>query len=158
MSRTIDPAVEVEDLTDEEVEYLWAREDKRVTVEEMRRRGLEPYGVQHPDRVNRETAAQYLASMPDFGTANTAGRTEVPDPLTEDQLKPRKVNLTKPQLRGVDDEDDVEDEDEDEEMDYSTMTNDELRAELSSRGLSVAGTKADMITRLEENDEEEDEE
>lgn len=159
MSRTIDPTVDVQDLSDEEVQYLWDRDDNRVTVEEMRRRGLEPYGSQHPDRVTRETAAQYLASMPDFGHANTAGKTEVDEPLSDDQLKPRPENLTKPQLRGEDDPDDDDDDDEDEEeVDYNSYTNEELRTELASRELSVAGNKAEMVARLEADDEENDDE
>lgn len=45
-----------------------------------------------------------------------------------------------------------EPEGEEEYVDYSTMTNDQLRAELSGRGLDVTGNKAELIARLEEND------
>lgn len=39
------------------------------------------------------------------------------------------------------------------EPNYETMSNDDLRAELSSRGLSVDGKKVDLIERLLEDDE-----
>ena len=47
----------------------------------------------------------------------------------------------------------VEDDDE-EEAPYSEWTNDELRAELNNRQLSLDGKKADLIARLEKSDEE----
>lgn len=46
-----------------------------------------------------------------------------------------------------------EDEDEDEGADYSTMSNDELRAELKRRDLPTGGNKDELIERLEEDDE-----
>ncbi len=41
---------------------------------------------------------------------------------------------------------------EDEDVDYTSLSNDQLRAELSTRGLSVEGRKADLIQRLEDDD------
>jgi hypothetical protein len=50
-------------------------------------------------------------------------------------------------------EDDEDDEDEDsEEVDYNVMTNEDLRAELLTRGLALDGKKVDLIQRLEEDD------
>lgn len=46
----------------------------------------------------------------------------------------------------------VDEEDEEEVPDYASMRNDDLRAELAARSLSVEGTKAEMVARLEEND------
>lgn len=46
-----------------------------------------------------------------------------------------------------------EDEDPETVDDYSAWTNDELRAELSERKLSVEGKKADMVKRLQDDDE-----
>jgi hypothetical protein len=43
-------------------------------------------------------------------------------------------------------------DDEDEVEDYSEMTNEALRAELSTRGLDVTGKKSELIKRLEEDD------
>lgn len=40
---------------------------------------------------------------------------------------------------------------------YGSMSRDELREECASRGLSTSGTKADMVTRLEEYDAQIDE-
>lgn len=47
---------------------------------------------------------------------------------------------------------DAEIEEEAEVDDYNAWTNDELRAELSERKLSLDGKKADMVKRLEEDD------
>lgn len=63
-----------------------------------------------------------------------------------------------------DDDEDVEDDDEDdgtEEVDYSSMTNDELRAEIATRNdsrpadsqLSLEGKKAGLIATLEGDDD-----
>lgn len=46
----------------------------------------------------------------------------------------------------------VEPEDEDDDEPYDKWTNDELRGELSGRGLSVEGKKLDMVARLEADD------
>lgn len=46
----------------------------------------------------------------------------------------------------------VEDDDPDEVLPYGEWTNDELRAELSERKLSVDGKKSDLVTRLEDDD------
>jgi hypothetical protein len=48
-----------------------------------------------------------------------------------------------------------EDEEEVEEVDYTTLTNDQLRTELAARKLSVDGNKAELIARLEESDAQE---
>lgn len=48
-------------------------------------------------------------------------------------------------------EDDIEDVDED--PDYESWTNDELRAELSNRQLSLDGKKVDMVARLRADDD-----
>lgn len=45
-----------------------------------------------------------------------------------------------------------DEEDEDEVPDYNAWTNDDLRAELVERKLSVDGKKADMVARLEADD------
>jgi len=47
----------------------------------------------------------------------------------------------------VDAEEDIEDE-------YSSMTNDDLRAELEDRDLPTSGNKADLLARLRANDNE----
>lgn len=44
-------------------------------------------------------------------------------------------------------------EDEEEDVPYSEWTNDELRAELQSRGLELDGKKTALIERLEKDDE-----
>jgi len=149
MSRTIDPATPVEELTDDEVGYLYDRDDPRITTEVMKSRGLDPYGEDNP--------ARYLEGMTNFGDANTKGLSPdqtVPADDYEEGLKPKKENLTKPQLVGEDDE---EEDDEDvievpDNKDYDSWNNDQRRAELADRGLSVEGTKAEMNARLRESD------
>lgn len=51
-------------------------------------------------------------------------------------------------------EDDIEEVDGELE-DYESWTNDDLRAELAKRQLSVDGRKADLVARLREDDEKE---
>lgn len=148
MSRTIDPATPVEDLTDDEVGYLYDRDDPRVSTAEMQRRGMDPYGPENP--------ARYLVDQPNFGDANTKGVSAAdldPGEDYEEGLKPKQENLTKPQLRGEDEEDEEEIEVPD-NTDYASdeWNNDKRRAELADRGLSVEGNKADLIARLEEDD------
>lgn len=46
----------------------------------------------------------------------------------------------------------VEEDDDPEDVSYSDWTNDDLRAELSERKLSLDGKKADMVARLEADD------
>lgn len=46
----------------------------------------------------------------------------------------------------------VEDEDEDDDVAYSDMTNEQLRAELVTRGLDVSGKKSELVARLEADD------
>ena len=56
-----------------------------------------------------------------------------------------------------DDEEDEEDEDEDEEdEDYSAWTLKQLRMELKERGLEETGKKAELVERLVEDDEDEE--
>lgn len=50
-------------------------------------------------------------------------------------------------------EDDDEVIEDDPDDDYETWTNDELRAELAKRQLSVDGKKVDLVGRLREDDE-----
>lgn len=53
----------------------------------------------------------------------------------------------------TDESDEDEGEEEVEVPDYESWTNDDLRTELSSRGLSVDGKKADLVARLIEDDD-----
>lgn len=160
MSRTIDPTTPVEDLTDDELLYLFARDKVEASV--LEDRGLNPYGSQDQDHA-RVMALQDVAHT---GDANTKG--VLPDDLVpaedyEKALKPSKENLTRPQLVGQDDdEDDEDDEEEDEDddglvdvpdnRDYDNWNNDQRRAELADRGLSVEGRKEQLIARLRESD------
>lgn len=157
MSRTIDQTIvqegRWEELSDDELRYLHDRD--QVPHEVLQERGIAIYPGRDFD------LAKALQDIPNLGVVNTSGRDE-PEPLTDDELKPRKVNLTKPQLRGEDDdeedEEDFEDTDEDvvevpEDNDYESWNQDQRRAELADRGLSVEGRKSELITRLREDDE-----
>lgn len=53
----------------------------------------------------------------------------------------------------ADADEEVVDEGDDDLDPYEAWTNDELRGELAKRGLSVDGKKADMVARLEADDE-----
>lgn len=93
---------------------------------------------------------------------------ELSNPLTEDEAK----SLTKEEkewlrnwnrhdeIPGEDapsaDEDDDEDEEDDGGEGYDDLTNDELKEELRKRDLPVSGNHAELVARLEEDDEEDD--
>jgi hypothetical protein len=87
------------------------------------------------------------------GRENDANRGHVSnDPWWRDN-RVRTAWLNRYAPEDTDGDGDVDDDDEVDELpSYETLSNDELRAELSTRGLSVDGKKADMIQRLEEND------
>lgn len=73
---------------------------------------------------------------------------------SEDKLRVEIAEALGIEEGGEDDEDD--DEDEDEGSDYSSMKMDELRSELKERGLSRKGSKPKLVSRLEEDDEDDD--
>lgn len=58
----------------------------------------------------------------------------------------------------VTDEELEEEDDEQDVIEYKDATVDQLKAELTARGLDTDGKKADLIARLEANDLEEDDE
>ena len=68
-------------------------------------------------------------------------------------IPPEHVNIVPPEEgdagAGADDSGATEEE----PSDYSKMSNDELRDELETRGLSKSGSKKELIARLEEYDE-----
>lgn len=55
------------------------------------------------------------------------------------------------------DADDTDEDEEDEEDEYDDMTNDQLREELGRRGLPKSGNQDELIARLREDDEDDDE-
>lgn len=78
------------------------------------------------------------------------------DPRWNDsRIRDRWMELKSDEVRGVDDSDDEDFEDDEEEvpeLPYEEWRNDDLRAELVTRKLSVDGTKAEMAARLHEDD------
>lgn len=151
MSRTIDQTAvnegRWEELSDDDIRYLHDRD--MVPLEVVNDRGISVYPGQEYD------LAKALQGIPNLGVVNTQGLTGPPPPLSKAELQPRPENLTKPQLRGEDEEEDEESEEDVE--DYANWTNDQLRAELAERGLSVQGKQADLRARLLEDDESEEE-
>ena len=87
-----------------------------------------------------------LEDRPNTGTANTGGATAQE---YEQNLRARN---------GVGDDDEDGEEEDDEAVPYEEQSNDDLRAELSRRGLSVSGKKEELIQRLEEDDESDEDE
>jgi len=86
---------------------------------------------------------------------NRADRYFSNDPRWNDsRIRDRWMELYSDEAIGADDEAD-EDGDDPEEVDlpYDQWKNEDLRAELVTRGLSVDGTKAQMAARLTEDDE-----
>lgn len=78
------------------------------------------------------------------------------DPRWNDsRIREHWMKTKSDEATGVDEDEDEELEDEDELLEdapYEEWKNDDLRAELVSRGLSVEGAKADMAARLREDD------
>lgn len=92
-----------------------------------------------------------LEEVAHTGDANTAGLTTE---QLERELERRRAREARETASAAGDE-------EDEELDYSTMSNDELRAEIARRNegrededkLDLTGRKAELIAVLEEDDE-----
>jgi hypothetical protein len=71
----------------------------------------------------------------------------------DSRIRDRWVELYGPNAKVDNNEDGIPDEDEEDEVpDYNTWTNDQLRAELLTRELSLDGKKVDMVARLVEDD------
>lgn len=169
MSKVIEPQrIATGDLSDEEVLYLAQRGqlDESVLDEEQRealRESLDG-SAQSPPHAFANT-----------GTMNTAGES-IEDlerrlaRMKEEQAAhdaaeamTREVRRQRRPITADDPEDGPEEDDEDDEdaepEDYSTergWTNDSRRGELSRRGLSVDGDKAELIGRLMADDAKED--
>lgn len=124
-------------LSDEELQYL-AQRDNQEAVALLEERGAS-VDLSQP---------RSLDQIANTGDANTGGE-------TIEQLEARLARMRAEQGVSEDDEDDEDEE----EMDYEFMSNDDLRAELARRDLSVSGKKEDLIARLEADDasEEDDE-
>jgi hypothetical protein len=78
------------------------------------------------------------------------------DSRIRDHWLARHSDEAKVAAQESDDPDGVGDDDDDDqdELEYAEMTNEQLRTELATRGLSVDGKKVELIARLEKNDEE----
>jgi hypothetical protein len=90
---------------------------------------------------------------------NRADRYFSNDPRWNDsRIRERWIELYSDEAQGLD-EDVDEDEDLDDDDDglpYEQWKNEDLRAELVTRNLSVEGTKAEMAARLRKDDEKQD--
>lgn len=137
MSKDIDTSNGVEGLSDDDLLYL-AQRDNQDAIRELENRNASL----------DQSADRPLEQVPNTGDANTRGE-------TIEELEARLARMRAEQEAA--EADDAED---DEDLDYNSMSNDELRAELARRDLSVQGNKAELIQRLEEDDasEEDDEE
>lgn len=144
MSRTIDMSQGLDALEDDEILYLFARD--QVELQYVLDRGLNP---------NFDPSGPiYLQNQPNYGDANTKAATpesQVPPEDYEDDLGPKYENLTKPQLVGVDDDEadliEVPDNN-----DYGNWKVDQLQAELADRKLPPEGKKKELVARLQESD------
>lgn len=137
MSRQIEAErIQSGELSEDEVKYL---QDRGILPDDYEPVG-EGEGVGKPLR---------LSERANTGTVNTAGRTK--EQVAADAAEELRDELNRPEDFVEDDEDDEE------EVSYESLTTDELRAELSRRGLPVDGRKADLVERLTENDGEEEE-
>lgn len=157
MSREIDLSKGVGKLTPAEIGYAYQR--GMINDDQLREAGYEPMDVVHGDLP--------VHMQPETGDANTSAKTQEDldaEQVSEEDLQPKEESLTEPQTKGFREPvtlvDDDEDEDEDEDFveipdnkDYDNWTNEQRRAELADRGLSVQGKKDVLNARLREYDE-----
>lgn len=159
MSREIDLSKGVGGLSPAEIGYAYQR--GMITDEQLREAGYEPMDVVHGDLPVHE--------QPETGDANTRAKTQEDldnEQVPEEDFEPREKNLTEPQTKGfrrpvtLEDEGSDDEDDEDDgtveipdDRNYDEWTNDQRRAELADRGLSVNGKKDVLIARLRESDE-----
>lgn len=137
MSKVIEVPDDLSELSRDDALYLHQR--GRITDDQLQ----EAIGEPGPSL----SEPRPVEDIPHTGDANTAG-------LSKEDLEERAARMAAEQ--GMDDD---EDEDEDDGLDpddYDSATNDQLRAELARRGLSVEGNKAALIERLQEDDGEEE--
>lgn len=135
MSKTIDLSKGVEGLSEDDLLYL-AQRDNQDAIRELEAR----------EASIDQSKGRPLEEVANTGDANTRGE-------TIEELEARLAAMKAEQGAG-----DADEDDEDEELDYESMSNDDLRAELARRELSVSGKKEDLIARLEEDDASEDDE
>jgi len=144
MSKTIDLSDGVGSLSDDDLFYL-AQRDNAEALAELESRGL-TLAFGGPPSIDQ---------VPHTGDANTRGE-------TIEELEARLARMKAEQ--GSESDDDEEDEEDEEELDYASMSNDDLRAEIARRNegrdeadqLSLEGRKADLIATLEADDEDEE--
>lgn len=77
------------------------------------------------------------------------------DPRWNDsRIRDHWMNTKSDEAAGIDEaeEDDLEEDEVEEEIPYEQWKNEDLRAELLERKLSLEGTKAEMAARLREDD------
>lgn len=134
MSKNIDLSKGVEKLSDADLFYL-AQRDNAEALAELQRRG------KSLDLSQGRTLEEYAHT----GDANTRGE-------TIEELEARLKRMKEEQGANSSGFESEDEEDDDEDVDYSSWSNDELRAELARRNLSVDGKKADLVARLEEDD------
>jgi hypothetical protein len=132
MSRVIDPEkIESGELDEEEILYLQDRDRlpehiDPVPQEIWKGGSADPEGV--PPVVDTVTPG-YQEAIDEIIPTDTTGRRSTTDIVFEREAAAEEG-----------------------ELDYQNMTNAQRRAELSSRGLSIDGNKAELISRLERAD------
>jgi len=162
MSRTVD-VTKPEELS--EADALYAFDRGMLTDEQMEELGFDP---------RRSVLTDPHPSLtPNFGDANTTGRTQRDldkAELSEEELEPLEENLTEPQLQGVElpqpvTRDEDEDGDDSDEIDvtrppegWQKLKVGPLRVACVERELSTSGNKDDLVARLDAFDRGEEEE
>lgn len=129
-------------------------------TEYLDRKGISREDVQAALQGDRK----HLSEMVNTGTANTVGRTQADEDRDAEAAQKsrdkqeRELKKTKRQAAGPTEDDDDDSEPVIEVGHYNDdgVNNDDRRAELSRRGLSIEGNKRELIERLEADDAEDD--
>lgn len=135
MSKDVDQS-DLSALNYDDLKYLHDR--AQITTAQM----AEALGMKERDLVKKlvEKEPVDMDRVANTGNANTRNLT--PEQFQEEVDRRRAANAGES----------GQPEAEEEEVEYSSMSNDDLRVELARRNLSVQGNKAELIARLEEDD------
>lgn len=140
----------------------------RFVRDKLRRGALEPASsaeyeeVEEVHEQSRQALSDKLHELAEVGMADRLGLAVHQEASVQQQARERRERVRDKREQNTENADgDTPAEaagEEEEDEGYQSWTNEQLREELDSRELSTTGNKADLVARLEEDDEENNEE